>query len=207
MTREEIFEEIATLAVQLAGAKRDKLTPQTRLVGDLGLDGDPAVAFVQAFSERFAVDMADFYWLRYFGDEGWNMLTSAMVLAAQAVSPRFRQRWRAARDEEREITFDHLVDVAEAKTWIHPSAAHRPSAKPNTIGKAIGVGLTALATLGVAAFAVGGVVMVYGLAAGALGEVSPLSAATAALMTGLPVLLFWNAWRTIQRKLASAAAS
>lgn len=133
--REETYEAIAALAVQMSGAQRDRLTPQTRLARDLGLDGDEAGEFMDAFATKFDVDMEGFYWLRYFGDEGWNMLTPATTLVARALSPAFRRRWRAAQEAEREITLAHLTEVVEAGRWVHPGTEHLPSRKSHPIAR------------------------------------------------------------------------
>ena len=47
----------------------DKLTRSTRLFHDLGIDGDDAVELIESFSDRFSVDIADFEFSRYFGEE------------------------------------------------------------------------------------------------------------------------------------------
>ncbi|HRO04831.1 MAG TPA: DUF1493 family protein, partial [Terricaulis sp.] len=169
---------------------------------DLGLDGDPAGAFMQAFKERFAVDMESFIWLRYFGDEGWDML-KPLIVALARLDAGFDQRWRAALAEEREITLSHLVDVAQAKSWIHPGPAHAPLRKPSRLAAL----LVSAAAIGVAVFAVLYAVAVYGLAIGALGEVSWVTAAALIAAAAFPTLLIRSAWSNIQRKLASAPAS
>lgn len=199
MTRDEIYDEIVQLSVDLAGAKRDKLTPATRLVGDLGLDGDPAAAFMQAFKERFGVDMERFYWLRYFSDEGWDMLNPLIVSFAR-LQPEFDRRWRAALAEEREITLAHLVTVAEAKAWIHPGPEHSIARKRSRFAAL----LVSAAALGVAVFGVLYAIALYGLATGALGEVSFVTAATMVAVIAFPLLLAWFGWRNIKRKLATA---
>lgn len=49
-----------------------KLTPSSRLLEDLGVDGDDAVNFFRAFERRFAAELEPLYrhWARHFGPEG-----------------------------------------------------------------------------------------------------------------------------------------
>lgn len=202
MTRDEIYEEIKTLVIAYAEVKPEKIVPNARLLSDLHLDGDDAAGFIAAFTNKFGVDMSGFYWLRYFNDEGWDYLAPAVIAGAR-LHPDFDRRWRAALAEEREITLEHLVDVAEAKHWIHPN----PEAARASSAGLIATIIRYAVPLPVLAFAVFGVIMLYGLATGALGEVSLVTAATAVAMTAFPLLLAWTAWRNIQRKLASAAPS
>jgi hypothetical protein len=48
------------------------LSPTTRLLADLHLDGDDAFEFMEAFAETFGVESGDFEFDRYFGPEGFN---------------------------------------------------------------------------------------------------------------------------------------
>ncbi len=45
------------------------LSPETRLLHDLGLDADDAEEFLEAFAHEFSVDMNAFPFQRYFGNE------------------------------------------------------------------------------------------------------------------------------------------
>ncbi len=83
VTRDEIFEEIKALAIAYTELKPDKIVPDARLLRDLHLDGDDAAGFMAAFTNKFDVDMSGFYWLRYFGDEGWDYLAPAMIAVAR----------------------------------------------------------------------------------------------------------------------------
>lgn len=51
------------------------LSPSTRLLADLHLDGDDAFEFMEAFAETFGVESGDFKFERYFGSEGFNPFT------------------------------------------------------------------------------------------------------------------------------------
>lgn len=49
--------------------KSSRLTPQTRINHDLGVDGDDGLDFIAAFSRRFNVDISSFQASLYFGPE------------------------------------------------------------------------------------------------------------------------------------------
>ena len=47
----------------------ERLTPSTRLLHDLGIDGDDAEEILLDFIERFHVDFSSFHFTDYFGSE------------------------------------------------------------------------------------------------------------------------------------------
>ena len=48
------------------------LGEDTDLFGELGVDGDDCGEFLQAFAQRFDVDMAGFLWFFHHGEEGYS---------------------------------------------------------------------------------------------------------------------------------------
>jgi acyl carrier protein len=198
MSETDLFGEIAALAAKHGETSADTITPQTRLAGDLGLDGDDAHEFVAAFSEHYGVDFDGFVWLRYFGDEGWDFLRPTLVAAAKALSPAFARRWRAAQDAEREVTIAHLVEVAQAKRWRHPGPEHAVARRPSAFATLLGAAMS-LPILALGAF---GLIALYGLATGAVAA-RLLQGAVVVLMAAMPFYFGWVSWRNIQRKLAS----
>ena len=68
MTAELINEVIAFVAEYLE-EPISQLSAETSINEDLGMDGDDALEFMQAFSRRFAVDLATFPYDSYFGVE------------------------------------------------------------------------------------------------------------------------------------------
>lgn len=61
----------------------DKLSMQTLLFDDLDLDGDDAADLISSFSQKFSVDLSEFEFGRYFGEEGlppWFLVTWAIIL-------------------------------------------------------------------------------------------------------------------------------
>ena len=191
--------DIAALAAQFAGREISEIAPGTRLYADLGLTGDDAHGLMAVFAERFSVDMGGFVWLRYFDDEGWNMLDPAVVMAASLVSRGFMAQWAAATSAEREITISHLADVAARRAWFEPGAEHhrpRRTAFANVLSLAAAVATAFLVLVGALAC--------YGYLTGALGDAHRLAAIGLFAMTLLPLVLVWASIRNVRRKLASA---
>jgi hypothetical protein len=60
--------------------RRHKLSLETRIAHDLGMDGDDAVEFFKDFGEKFNVDFADLRWDRHFAPEGGGSLGALIVL-------------------------------------------------------------------------------------------------------------------------------
>lgn len=190
--------EIIESAAHYAGAS---VTADTRLYSDLGMTGDDAGEFMAAFANKYEVEMSGFVWLRYFDDEGADMMGPAIVLGACVLSPAFAVRWQAARDAEREITLAHLAEIARAKVWRHPEETfrRRPKSSPLTLI------FSAASVLTMAFFALTGVFVTHGLLTGAIGDTKIVTLiGVAAVGVFLPVFLAFTSWRHIRRKLASA---
>ena len=57
------------------GVPAARIKPETRLLHDLGVDGNDAGDLLQHFSARFHVDLSAFHFSSHFGPEaGWNPL-------------------------------------------------------------------------------------------------------------------------------------
>jgi hypothetical protein len=56
--------------------KKPQLTRQTDLVQDLGLVGEDAFEFMDAFSTQFSIQQGDYEWSHYFESEGLWLLPS-----------------------------------------------------------------------------------------------------------------------------------
>lgn len=68
------FADIAGFVCDQTSVRADRLTPQTRLVHDLGIDGDDLVDLMDAFFAGFNVDPAGFEARRHAGPEGLDLL-------------------------------------------------------------------------------------------------------------------------------------
>jgi hypothetical protein len=117
-----------------------KLTSDTRLAQDLGMDGDDAVEFFKKFGDEFKVNLDDLYtrWKQHFGSEGAPLLASIVVILAIvagfwlrdlfgvlpawgwgvaliAISLLLYQRWRRRRTVP--ITVRDLIETARSGRW------------------------------------------------------------------------------------------
>jgi acyl carrier protein len=55
--------------------KIEKLSPETDLLSDLGVDGADAIEFIESFAQEFDVDFSSLEYDKYFGPEaGFNPL-------------------------------------------------------------------------------------------------------------------------------------
>jgi hypothetical protein len=195
-----VLGEIIDLARKQTGAKT--ITANTRLYADLGMTGDDAQEFMTAFAVKYDVDMSEFVWLRYFDDEGSDMMGPAIVLAASVLSASFAVRWQAAHDAEREITIGHLVGIAGERTWRDPGDAYIRKRNPIVLTLI----LSTVSLVVSAFFVLGSAIVLYALLAGELGETN-LLVVFGVVATGLVFpWLAYTSWRNIQRKLASAEA-
>jgi hypothetical protein len=81
----KIEAEVIDLIAHERGLPRHKVTLCSRLLHDLGMDGDDAVEFFQDFAKRYDADLTALYhhWDRHFGPEGFGspmMFLSGIVL-------------------------------------------------------------------------------------------------------------------------------
>jgi hypothetical protein len=87
----------------------DKLRPETRLEEDLGMTGDDASEFLEAFAGAFGVDSTGIEFHKHFGPECGPILF-----------------WPAGLKEQMRdlgkypVTVGHLIEVATSKRWMCP---------------------------------------------------------------------------------------
>ena len=91
------------------GCPVEKLTLRTRLLEDLGLDGDDASEFLAAYAERFHVDLTGMQFDRHFGSEGASPLELVTALLY------WLGLWRI---DHVPITIGDLVQSANRGAWI-----------------------------------------------------------------------------------------
>ena len=83
-------QQIVALVARFTDRPVADITPDLTLFDDLGLDGDDAVEFFEAFEADFQPDLEALYarWGSHFGPEGWTLsnigqvVSGIMVLAA-----------------------------------------------------------------------------------------------------------------------------
>ena len=66
----EIEKRVIHLVSEETGANINKISPETALLHDLGVDGDDADEFIIRFADEFDVDISEFQFEEYFGSEG-----------------------------------------------------------------------------------------------------------------------------------------
>lgn len=65
----ELLEEVIAFVAEFWHEPKSRLSPETSVNDDLGMDGDDGIEFLQAFSVRFGVDLSGFPRDKYFGPE------------------------------------------------------------------------------------------------------------------------------------------
>ncbi len=109
LDNEGIEEHIRQFTSNELRVKPEKLKAQTSLQ-DLGVDGDDGIEFMQAFAQRFGVNLADFESSFYFGAEGGcNPLILLVYLFFPASRPKFVP-----------ITVSDLLQAAQERKWRRP---------------------------------------------------------------------------------------
>ena len=104
----ETLQEIREFVSREIGVPVARLKPESRLLHDLGVDGDDAGDLFQHFSARFHVDISAFQFARHFGPEaGFNPL--------HFIYCRLFARHRE--QDDLPVTIQDLAEAAEAGVW------------------------------------------------------------------------------------------
>jgi hypothetical protein len=87
--RAEVWEELVSFVASRTGfRKTDILSRRFTLNRDIGVDGDDADEFMEEYFDHFGVDVGDYDWSRYFGEEGFNPLSVLIDLVKRKPAPR-----------------------------------------------------------------------------------------------------------------------
>lgn len=70
----QVFEKIKQFVYRQRWKYKKELRRETTLEGDLGITGDDAVEFMEAFSEEFDVDVSNLDLRKYFDGEGFGLI-------------------------------------------------------------------------------------------------------------------------------------
>lgn len=157
MGRQSHFDRVRGLVSGQSGIPEAEITLETRLVEDLGMDGDDGDDFLAAFADEFGVDMRAMAPLNYFGDEGIGPPVPSLIPLAVLLSPRFRAWVVHASRGRRRLTVRDLVASARARRWLTPP--RRPTAHGSAwpgiaaLATCAGLGVWGLAREPLAAFA------------------------------------------------------
>lgn len=122
----ELYARVSAFVADQRGESEEKLTPDTRLQDDLGVDGDDGFELIEAFCEEFEIqNTSEINLTKYFAPEGCNPFEIYVWLYYEI--PVDLYYWVVGREKPREepnsdipLTLRNLVKSAEAKQWIPP---------------------------------------------------------------------------------------
>ena len=132
---EKLERKIVDLISYHSGYKKEKITPETGLLDDVGMDGDDSWEFFEDFSNKFNVDLGSMQYDRHFGPEGFTPLQGLLFFPrvagfllvwifsfffpkAKPILNRFTPlMYPFSRDME-PVTVQDLVDAAKAGKWV-----------------------------------------------------------------------------------------
>ncbi len=127
----ELLGRMAALLWECQGFPRERLTPDTTLQRDAGMDGDDAREFLAAFASTFDVNLDGLRFADHFGEEGFPAAAGLLLMTA-AIStvlwPWCLPCWLAAAcwwqhrsaRKRRELTVSDLLRSARAGRWVEP---------------------------------------------------------------------------------------
>ncbi len=120
MGQQSHFDRVRGLVSGQSGVPESEITMETRLLEDLGMDGDDGDEFLEAFADEFGVDMSRMAPFNYFNDEPPALGYSSLIPLIEYFDPQFRAYVRHSTRGERTLTVRNLVASARAKRWITP---------------------------------------------------------------------------------------
>lgn len=84
MSAENVEAQVIELVVKMTDVPPERVTLTTRLLDDLGIDGDDAVELFHGVHERFGTDLTHLYekWSEHFGPEGMPLSAGLVIIAA-----------------------------------------------------------------------------------------------------------------------------
>ncbi|MBI1926411.1 DUF1493 family protein [Candidatus Poribacteria bacterium] len=102
-----------------------KFNPDTRLLEDLGIDGDDGVELIEAFCEEFEIDPSTIHISEYFGPEGCDLIGSLFGFLYDLLFDKEKLRSTST-----PITLHDLAESAQAKRWIPPQGQPKSPLPP-----------------------------------------------------------------------------
>ena len=103
---------IYSFVSEISGVRLEKMTPNSDLFADLGIDGDDFFELEAEFEKRFSVDMSAYRWYFHHGEEGGPNIGGLFF------SPPYRRVKRIP------ITPELLLASANAHRWPLEYPAH-----------------------------------------------------------------------------------
>jgi hypothetical protein len=68
----DLLRRVTVMVAEFAGYPLERLSADSALEADVGITGDDAGEFIEAYSHEFQIDLSGFEFYRHFGAEGWN---------------------------------------------------------------------------------------------------------------------------------------
>ena len=65
----DLLEQVKTFVAEFSSVRKERISAETRVNDDLGIDGDDGEDFLESFCARFGVDQSIFPPEKYFGPE------------------------------------------------------------------------------------------------------------------------------------------
>jgi acyl carrier protein len=112
MTSTEMNQQVIQFIARQISEKSEKISLETRINIDLGVDGDDAVKLFDEFSKHFKVDLSNFQYDKYFGSEGGVDLIGLVWMFYWIDCKVFRKTHNPSYSIE-PITIQDLVEAAE----------------------------------------------------------------------------------------------
>jgi hypothetical protein len=153
MGQQRHLDRVRGLVSGYSGVPEAEITLESRLVEDLGIDGDTGDELLEAFADEFDVDMSRMATFNYFDDEPPLYWFSAVIPLLAAASPAFRRRVEHATRGRRAVTVRALIRSARAGVWVRPEQARTDIDPLRLTGRtALAAGVLIAFTLALIAF-------------------------------------------------------
>ncbi len=107
----ELLNEVIAFVAEYWEEPKSRLSAETSINQDLGMDGDDGDEFMQAFSRRFAVDLGTFPYDNYFGVEAAATPISITVTL-------FRRLTTGKWSKHSPLTLRQLAEAVENGSWV-----------------------------------------------------------------------------------------
>lgn len=109
MTQKKDFQQIIEFIYKIRWKYKKTLTPEMTLEDDLGISGDDAVEFMDAFFDEFEVDSSQFIFEDYFTLEGGGLINFRWLFGLES-KPK----------KSIPISLAYLQKIAKKKVWEKP---------------------------------------------------------------------------------------
>jgi hypothetical protein len=118
----DVESAVLEFVIRTRGARRNRLTLDTTLLGDLGVDGDDADDFFVKFAEEFHVSLSALNLSKHFGGEGcfpWQIPLFLFRALAELLGPFISRKTPEERAGLVPVTIRDLVAAAKTGKWAH----------------------------------------------------------------------------------------